>query len=101
VDELVNKLPVLPDTMQARLRDEFKLSAYEADVLVNHLGAYEYFKEVVEGGRDAQDTAKWVVNDIFGFMNEKNLDFTNSPLTSVQLGQLMDLIATGKISGTR
>jgi aspartyl-tRNA(Asn)/glutamyl-tRNA(Gln) amidotransferase subunit B len=98
VEEIASKLPELPDEIERKLLKEYNLSAYEADVLANHYGAYVYFKEAV-AGRDPAQVANWITNDLFGHLNDRGLELSQSPMTAAQLGQLLDLLSTGKISG--
>jgi aspartyl-tRNA(Asn)/glutamyl-tRNA(Gln) amidotransferase subunit B len=98
VDELKSHLPELPDGKKARFMRDFALSAYDAGVLVVERETAEYF-EAVAKGRDAKTAANWVINELFGRLNKEGKDITHSPISTQQLGSLVDLIADGTISG--
>lgn len=98
VEAVALKLPVLPEEIETKLLKQYNLSPYEADVLANHVGAFAFFSEAAEG-RDAAQVANWITNDIFGHLNDRALSLKDSPLSSRQLGQLLDLQSSGKISG--
>jgi aspartyl-tRNA(Asn)/glutamyl-tRNA(Gln) amidotransferase subunit B len=98
VDELKAKLPELPDQKKARFMRDFALSAYDAGVLVSERETAEYF-EAVAKGRDAKLAANWVINELFGRLNKVGQEIGASPVSAAQLGQLLDLIADGTISG--
>ncbi len=98
VDELKSHLPELPDGKKSRFMRDFALSAYDAGVLVGERETAEYF-EAVAKGRDAKTAANWVINELFGRLNREGKDITSSPMSSGQLGGLVDLIADGTISG--
>jgi aspartyl-tRNA(Asn)/glutamyl-tRNA(Gln) amidotransferase subunit B len=98
VDELKSHLPELPDGKKARFMRDFALSAYDAGVLVVERETAEYF-EAVAKGRDAKTAANWVINELFGRLNKEGKDITHSPVSAQQLGQIVDLIADGTISG--
>ena len=50
-------------------------------------------------GRDAKQAANWVINELFGRLNKVGEEIGASPVSSAQLGQLLDLIGDGTISG--
>ncbi len=98
VDELKAYLPELPDEKKARFIRDFGLSAYDAGVLVAERETADYF-EAVAKGRDAKAAANWVINELFGRLNKEGKDIAGSPVTSEQLGGMLDLIADSTISG--
>src|SRR5690606_38042478 len=57
-----------------------------------------YFELVAEG-RDGKQAANWVINELFGRLKKEGLDITASPISAAQLGGVIDLIASGDISG--
>jgi aspartyl-tRNA(Asn)/glutamyl-tRNA(Gln) amidotransferase subunit B len=76
----------------------FALSDYDADVLVAERAAADYF-EAVAKGRDGKLAANWVINELFGRLNKEGLAIESSPVSAAQLGAIIDLIASGTISG--
>jgi aspartyl-tRNA(Asn)/glutamyl-tRNA(Gln) amidotransferase subunit B len=53
----------------------------------------------VAKGRDGKLAANWVINELFGRLNKEGLDIEHAPVTAGQLGGIVDLIASGTISG--
>ena len=98
VDELNAGLPELPDAKLSRLVGDFKLSQYDAAVLVADKESADYF-EAVATGRDGKLAANWVINEVFGRLNKEGLEIAQSPLSAAQLGGILDLIGGGTISG--
>jgi aspartyl-tRNA(Asn)/glutamyl-tRNA(Gln) amidotransferase subunit B len=98
VARLKRDLPELPDAKQARFMRDFKLSAYDAGVLVAERESAEFF-EAVATGRDGKIAANWVINELFGRLNREGKAIDQSPLSAGQLGAIIDLIASGAISG--
>jgi aspartyl-tRNA(Asn)/glutamyl-tRNA(Gln) amidotransferase subunit B len=97
VAALQQHLPELPDQKKARFV-ALGLPAYDAGVLVSERETAEFF-ETVAKGRDAKTAANWVINDLFGRLNKEGKDIAASPVSSVQLGAILDLIGAGTISG--
>jgi aspartyl-tRNA(Asn)/glutamyl-tRNA(Gln) amidotransferase subunit B len=98
VDALKAQLPELPDEKKARFMRDYALSPYDANVLVAEREASEFFEQVAEG-RDAKAAANWVINELAGRLNKEGKDILASPVTTTQLGAILDLIAAGTISG--
>jgi aspartyl-tRNA(Asn)/glutamyl-tRNA(Gln) amidotransferase subunit B len=98
IQKLRAELPELPDAKKARFIGEYGLSAYDAEVLVAERASADYF-EAAAGGRDAKLVANWVITDLFGALNRAGRDIALSPITPERLGELIDLIQAGTISG--
>jgi aspartyl-tRNA(Asn)/glutamyl-tRNA(Gln) amidotransferase subunit B len=98
VADLQKSLPELPDGKKARLMRDYALNAYDADVLVAERETADYF-EAVARGRDAKIVANWVINELFGRLNKEGKDIAAAPVSTVQLGTILDLMADGTISG--
>ena len=98
VDDLAQYLPELPDEKKARFISQYGLTPYDASILVLERESADYF-EAVAKGRDAKASANWVINELFGRLNKDGKDVTTSPVTPAQVGGIVDLIASGVISG--
>src|SRR5258708_4110211 len=70
VDGLRTSLPELPDAKKARFIAEFKLSPYDAEVLVAEQANAVYF-ETAAKGRDAKQAANWVMGGRPGKIGEE------------------------------
>ncbi len=98
VEDLKQHLCELPDEKRARFIKDYALSAYDAAVLVAERTSADYF-EAVAKGRDGKLAANWVINELFGRLNKEGHDIESSPVSSAQLGGIVDLIASNAISG--
>jgi aspartyl-tRNA(Asn)/glutamyl-tRNA(Gln) amidotransferase subunit B len=98
VENLKAKLPELPDEKKARLARDYGLSAYDANVLAAEREQADFFEEVAKS-RDAKGAANWVINELAGRLNKEGKEIAGSPVSAVQLGTILDLIAAGTISG--
>ena len=77
---------------------EYGLSAYDAGVLTAERESADFF-EAVAKGRDGKTAANWVINELFGRLNKDGVEIGASPVSAAQLGGIIDLIASGAISG--
>jgi aspartyl-tRNA(Asn)/glutamyl-tRNA(Gln) amidotransferase subunit B len=98
VDQIKATLPELPDEKKARFIADYKLSPYDAGVLVAERASADFYEEVARG-RDAKLAANWVMGELFGALNKQGKDIETSPVSAANLGGLVDLIADNTISG--
>ena len=98
IKEIINELPELPDYKKERLIKSYGLNSYDADILVSDKNYAEYF-ESVANGRDPKISVNWITGELFSALNKLNLDIHDSPVSSEQLGELIDLISDGTLSG--
>ena len=98
VDGIAENLPELPDEKKIRFIKEFKVTEYDASVLTADLSDAEYFEKIAKG-RDGKQAANWVINELFGRLNKADLTIKESPISTTQLGDILDLISKGDISG--
>jgi aspartyl-tRNA(Asn)/glutamyl-tRNA(Gln) amidotransferase subunit B len=98
VASIAAALPELPDEKRARLIRENGLSAYDAGVLAADRETAEFFEKVA-AGRDAKAAANFVINELFGRLNKEGTSIHESPVSAVQAGTILDLVAEGTISG--
>jgi len=103
VEALRRDLPELPDAKRARFMSHYGLADYDAGVLVAEKESADFFEAVVmraDGtARDAKLAANWVINELFGRLNKEGRAIAASPVSSAQLGAILDLIAEGTVSG--
>jgi aspartyl-tRNA(Asn)/glutamyl-tRNA(Gln) amidotransferase subunit B len=98
IDDLKARLPELPDAKKTRFMTEYGLSVYDAGVLVAEQ-ATALFYETVAKGRDPKLAANWVTGDFFAALNSTGRTIDDPPVTAVQLGLLLDLMADKTING--
>jgi len=98
IDDLAAQLPELPDAKKSRFINDFGLSNYDANVLTAETQSASYFEKVAQG-RDGKVAANWVINELFGRMKKDDVTISKCPVSPDQLGGVIDLIASGEISG--
>ena len=98
IDELKKNIPELPDEKKKRFIEKFKLSPYEANILVSDNETSKYFEEVIKES-DVKISTNWITGELFALLNEKNLEISESPISAKNLSKLINLIKDGTISG--
>jgi len=98
INDLKKNIPELPDEKKKRFMEKFKLSSYEATILVSDIETSKYFEEVIKNS-DVKISTNWITGELFALLNEKNLEITNSPISAKNLSKLINFIKDGTISG--
>ena len=98
VEKIKSEIPELPDEKKKRFIENFRLSPYEATILVSDIETSKYFEEVIENS-DVKLATNWITGELFAVLNNKNLEISKSPISAKNLSKLINLIKDGTISG--
>jgi len=107
IDQCRTSLPELPDERRSRFIDDLALTAYNADVLVAEHENSIYFEKLLAAcpipeGKTRADVAKrasnWVISDLFGELNARDIRIEDCPVSPEHAAELMDLVMRNVIS---
>ena len=98
IEQIKSEIPELPDEKKKRFIEKYKLSSYEATILVSDIETSKYFEEVIDKS-DIKLATNWITGELFALLNDKNLEISESPISSKNLSKLINLIKDGTISG--
>ncbi len=98
IENIKKDIPELPDEKKKRFIEKFKLSPYEANILVSDIETSKYFEDVSIKS-DIKLATNWITGELFALLNDKNIEITESPISSENLAKLINLIKDGTISG--
>jgi aspartyl-tRNA(Asn)/glutamyl-tRNA(Gln) amidotransferase subunit B len=98
VEEIRASLPELPDEKIGRYLADFGLTPYEAKVLAEEREVAHWFEEALAAGGNSKPVANWMLNTLFGLMNESGLEISEIRVTPAGLVELIDLVDQGSIN---
>ena len=98
IENLKKNLPELPDQKKQRLISDFKLSSYEASVIISDQAVSSYYEEVAKNS-DYKLAATWLMGELFATLNKEGKEISESPVSAKNLAQMINLIKDGTISG--
>ena len=98
INDIKKSLPSLPDQIRKNLVDNYGVSEYDASVISEEKEISDYFF-LASKGRDGKLVSNWLTTELFGSLNKNNLKIEDSPISPDQLGELVDFISDGTISG--
>ena len=98
IERVKKLLPEMPESRKKRYIEEFKLPEYDANILTSS----KYFSNLFEGAvakcGNPKAVSNWIMSDITGILNEKELEPEKIPFTADNLAELISLIDKGTIS---
>jgi aspartyl-tRNA(Asn)/glutamyl-tRNA(Gln) amidotransferase subunit B len=94
-------MPELPAARGARFEAAYRLSAYDADVLVSDYETADYFEQVVAAGAEPKAAANWVLGEVSRARNERfgSLAGLAERMPPARLAAVAGLVARGLVSG--
>ena len=99
VEEIKKSLPELPQAREDRFIKDYKLSNYDAHVLVSDKKHADYFEEAARSGADPKKVSNWLTSELFGLLNTRKETLATCKVTAKSLAELIQLIDKQVISG--
>ncbi|KAH7887387.1 GatB/GatE catalytic domain-containing protein [Phlebopus sp. FC_14] len=111
VERIRQSMPELPDATRTRLlsmglteQDVEVLMAVDAGREVGFdgeigRGAVGYFTTLAQG-RDSKVTVNWMIHELLGQLAARKETFSDNPISIEQMGGLLDMVQSGKMTGT-
>ncbi len=97
-EEIRKQIPELPEKRKNRFIEELKLPEYDAEVLTQQKEIADYFEDVYKECNDAKLSSNWVMGDVLKIINERKISAKEFPISANNLGKLINLIKSNKIS---
>jgi aspartyl-tRNA(Asn)/glutamyl-tRNA(Gln) amidotransferase subunit B len=100
IDSTRETLPERPDRRYRRFVADFGLDPYHADLLTNEKPVADYFESVLTlmDQPDPNLAAHWILGELFGLLNLKGVQISDSALTPETLASLLGLLQDGRIN---
>lgn len=98
IDSVKATMPPLPNELVIRFTQDFKLTAYDAEVLTEDKGMALYFNELTHHTKHYKSAANWMIGPVKSYLNENALEMDQFPITPERLSGLIDLVESGKVS---
>ena len=103
IEDIKKNIPELPDQRKSRYINNYNLSNYDASILTSEKETSDYFDKVINSDKDLRIYSKiivnWITSELFAFLKKENVKIEDSPVSPNNLGELIKLIITDKISG--
>jgi len=99
VDAIRDDLPELPDAKAARYREEYALSAKDAETLTADRGIAGFFEAMLDSGAPPKPAANWIMGDLMARLNEDRIGPDGLRFGPEALAEMLAMIESGELSG--
>ena len=99
ISSIRQKMPKLPSEILNHYVNVYNIQKKEASVIVFDHEIREFFEKVIEITKDPKLSCSWLTTELLGRLNKLQIDFNNSPVTPINLAQLIQRIQDSTISG--
>jgi aspartyl-tRNA(Asn)/glutamyl-tRNA(Gln) amidotransferase subunit B len=98
-ERIRNALPELPAAREHRFIENYGLPAYDAGVLTATRAIADWY-EAVAAASDAKAASNWVMTDVLGWLNQRQLEIAAFPVSPDRLAGLIRLTLDGTLSSS-
>ncbi|MDQ3940331.1 MAG: Asp-tRNA(Asn)/Glu-tRNA(Gln) amidotransferase subunit GatB [Actinomycetota bacterium] len=100
VEELRSDLPELPAQRRVRFATQYGLGAKDIEILASSTATAAWFERAATAyAGDAKKVVNWIIADLFGLLNEANVELAEAKIAPEQLAGLVRLVDEGTVSG--
>jgi aspartyl-tRNA(Asn)/glutamyl-tRNA(Gln) amidotransferase subunit B len=100
IEEVKMALPPLPDELYEKYTSDFKLSDYDASVIIDNKEFALYFEELSKLTSNHKAAANWMMGDVKSYLNENAISIDKFPLKPANVADIIALIDSGKVNYT-
>lgn len=97
-EEIRKTIPMLQIDRVKKYVSEYDLSKYDSEVLVKTKEISDFFNECVSLGCDPKKACNWVTVNIMGYLNNNELELSDTKLKPEMIKELIELIDNKTIS---
>ena len=98
-DAVKAALPELPAAKRERFVASYGVTTYDAGVLTDSTDLARYFEATVKAGAPGKAAANWMQTELLRRLKDSGKEITTSPVSPQGLGELIQLVEGGKITG--
>jgi len=91
-------IPELPFARKQRFVEVFKLSEYDANLLIEDKVLADYFEDCVRALNRPKILCNWITNDLLREVKDRKLDINHLKINAVQLASLVEIVEKGTIN---
>lgn len=99
IQKVRETLPELPDEKKERYIKEYKIPAYDAEVLTSSRDLANFYEECVSYYHDPNIVSNWVMVELMAILNETGKEIEDIKFSPKQLTDMLIMIDEGTISG--
>lgn len=98
IKNIQEHLPELPDQRRSRYMQNYKLTEYDAEVLVANKELSEYYEKIMQYTKEAKTVANYCITDFQAILAKKGVSVGETICHPEDFAELINMIASGEIS---
>ena len=96
--EIQDQLPTLPNELKEKLKQDFELNDYNAQQLCEEKNIADFFVNATQYSTNYKAIANFILGPIKQYLNEVNVQISETNLSATKLADLIKIIDDGKIN---
>lgn len=100
IEKVKATLPPLPKELFKKFTNDYGLSEYDTNVIIEEKEIALYFNELCQHTKNYKAAANFISGSVKSYLNENAIEMTNFSITASRLAQLIQLIDDGKVSNS-
>ena len=98
IETIKKSLPPLPKELFRKFTNEYGLSEYDTNVIIEEKEIALYFNELCQHTNNYKAAANFVNGSIKSYLNESAIEMSQFSISTKRLAQLIQLVDDGKVS---
>lgn len=98
LDRMQQQMPELPRAKYERFLGDYKLTPYEAEIVIHERALADFFEQVVTISKNPKASSNWMLRDLLGYLKEHKLELAEVKLKPEHLAGLIVEIDNGTIN---
>ena len=99
IESIRKTLPELPEARRKRYVEEYGIPPYDAGVLTSDKPVSQFYERVCAVTKDKKAASNWVMGEVLRVVKDQSIKVGDLKFSPEQLGELVNLIVDGTISG--
>jgi aspartyl-tRNA(Asn)/glutamyl-tRNA(Gln) amidotransferase subunit B len=99
--QIRSRLPELPEARRRRFIEQYGLPAGAAALLTSDAALADYYEAAAEVSHSNLAVCHWITGELLRLLKEKETTAATSPIAPAALGQLVEFVDRGAISGSQ
>ena len=100
IEKIKKSLPQLPKQLFLKFTEEFNLSEYDTNILIEEKEIALYFLDVVKYNKNYKSVSNLMIGPIKSYLNEYSLNIKEFNISPERISDLIKLIEDGKVSNS-
>jgi aspartyl-tRNA(Asn)/glutamyl-tRNA(Gln) amidotransferase subunit B len=98
IERIKKQIPELPHDKQKRFVTEFKISAYDAENIVDDQIIAHFFEAAAQKSGNPKLTCNWILRDLLAYLKEHKLELAQTKVTADGFAELISAMDKGTIN---